>query len=102
MTRPLEILPGGLAPGIMDREAILKILEKRTSVARERHQQAAIRFKEILQDYPSAIPQPDGTTLVQRAAQSYRRAVQELWTAQSQMVAFLVDQVIPDDLEGDG
>jgi hypothetical protein len=61
-----------------------------------------MRFKEILEDYPSATPQPDGTTLIQRAAQSYRRAIQELWTAQSQMVAFLVDQVIPDDLERDG
>jgi hypothetical protein len=85
----------------MDREAILKILEKRASVARERHQQAAMRFKELLED-PSAIPEPDGAEGVQRATQSYRRAIQELWAAQSQMVAFLVDQVIPDDLERDG
>jgi hypothetical protein len=86
----------------MDREAILKILENRTSVARERQQQAAKRFKEILEDCPSATPQPDGTTLIQRAAQSYRRATHELWAAQSQIVAFLLDQIIPDDLEQDG
>jgi hypothetical protein len=42
----------------MDREAILKVLQKRASVARERHQEAAVRFKEILADYPSAIPTP--------------------------------------------
>jgi hypothetical protein len=86
----------------MDREAILKILEKRTSVARERHQQAAMHFKEVLEDYPSAIPQPDGTARIQRASQGYPRAIQGLWAAQSQMVAFLVDQVVPDDLERDG
>ena len=86
----------------MDREDILEILEKRTSVARERHQQAAMRFKEILKDYLGTIPQPDRTTLFQHAAQTYRRAIQELSAAQNQMVAFLLDEAIPDDLERDG
>jgi hypothetical protein len=83
----------------MDRKAILEILEKRTSVARQRQQRAAMRFKEILADYPSAIPQPDSATRIQDAADCYRRAIEELWAAQSQMVTFLLHHVAPDDLE---
>jgi hypothetical protein len=83
----------------MDRDAILEILEKRSSIARQRQQQAAMRFKEILADYPSSIPHPDGTTRIQDAADCYRRAIEELWAAQSQVIAFLVYQVAPDDLE---
>lgn len=83
----------------MKRDAILRILQKRTSVARERHQEAALRFKEILADYPSALPPPDGTTLIHNAAECYRRTIEELWGAQSQLVAFLVHDITPDDLE---
>jgi hypothetical protein len=88
-----------LAPGTIDREAILKILEKRTSVARQRQQEAAIRFKEILAEYPSSIPHPDGITRIQDAADSYRLAIEELRVTQSQMVVLLVHHVSPDDLE---
>jgi hypothetical protein len=83
----------------MDREAIHKILQKRSSIARERHQEAAVRLKEILADYPSTIPHPDGTTRIQDAADFYRRTIDKLWVAQSQMVAFLVHDVTPNDLE---
>ena len=88
-----------MAPGNMDREAILETLAKRTSIARQRQQQAAMRFKEILAEYPSSIPHPEGTIRIQNAADSYRRAIEEIWVAENQMVAFLVHRVTPDDLE---
>jgi hypothetical protein len=83
----------------MDREEILRTLATRTSGARQRQQLAALRFKEILADYPSSIPHPDGTTRIKNAADSYRRAMEEVRMAESQMVAFLVDDVSRDDLE---
>jgi hypothetical protein len=96
-----EVLPGGLVGSATAREEILKKLMTRTSGRQERLQQAAMRFKEVAADVPSAIPNPDGTTRIQGAAQNYRRAVRDFSLAQSQMVAFLLHDIIPDDLERD-
>jgi len=83
----------------MHREAVLKILGERVSAAQDRNNEPAARFNKVTADYPNAIPHPDGVTRVRDAAQRYRRAMKELTAAHQQMAEFLLNGVIPEDLE---
>ena len=83
----------------MDREAVLKILEERLLAARQREKEASRSFNKIVSDVPSGVPYPDSVSQVERAARSYRSAMQEVRAAQEQMTRFALQGVVPEDLD---
>ena len=82
----------------MHREQILKILKRRIAEAKRHNDEAAAHFNEVTVD-SSAIPFPDGVARIRNAARLYRRAMGDLITAQHQMAVFLLDGLVPDDLD---
>ena len=69
-------------------------LKQRLKVATEVRNETAKRFKEILRDIPSGLPEPDGS-------QRIRNASRDLTEAQSAVVALLIE-LNKSSLDGDG
>ncbi len=77
----------------------LALLQRELKEATVRAHQATDAFNAIVDDIPSAVPQPDGTQRINNVYRELSLARREMMRAHSRLTHFLDNGVVPEDLE---
>jgi hypothetical protein len=85
-----------------EEQDIRAILQRELAAATARAHAATDAFNGILDDIPSALPQPDGTQRIHNLYLELSLARRQMMEAHSRLGDYLVSGTIPDDLEPSG
>lgn len=80
-------------------EDSLARLQRELKEATARAHQATDAFNAIMDDIPSAVPQPDGTQRINNVYRELSLARRDMMRAHSRLTHFLDSGVIPEDFE---
>ena len=83
----------------MDRERILQVLRGDIDAASQRRDVASERFDAIIREVRKGIPHPDHKDFIRLASLEYTRTQQEVTDALVKLNEYLIDGMVPADLE---
>lgn len=84
------------------REEILETLCRDLEKARKKYESSRLELKEVMDDIPSGLPQPDSNSRIIQSGCEHRTALADFATAVREYNGFLLRGEIPERLREDG
>jgi hypothetical protein len=81
---------------------VRKILQDDVEAAKRTMTKAAELFNETMRQIPSGLPAPDGAQRIHNASRVYSGAREKHMKALTRLNSFILNGIVPEDLEGPG